>query len=72
LACGFRPAAEGERFLFGRRWVERMVSGVPDRALQAALQGVVVARGQAYPQSLDQALHAAAHTHLLRREPEAA
>jgi tetratricopeptide (TPR) repeat protein len=46
--------------------------GYPDRALQAALQAVVVARSQGYPQSVDQALHAVAHTHLLRREPEAA
>ena len=43
----------------------------PDRALQAALEGVAVARGQGYPQSVDQAIHTAAHTHLLRREPEA-
>jgi len=43
----------------------------PDRALQAALEGVAMARGQGYPQSVDQAIHTAAHTHLLRREPEA-
>jgi class 3 adenylate cyclase len=46
--------------------------GYPERALRAALQAVAVARSQGYPQSVDQALHAAAHTHLLRGEPEAA
>jgi predicted ATPase len=46
--------------------------GYPDQALQAALQGVTLARSQGYPQSVDQALHAVAHTHLLRREPDAA
>jgi class 3 adenylate cyclase/tetratricopeptide (TPR) repeat protein len=46
--------------------------GYPDQALQAALQGVAVARSKGYPQTEDQALHSAAHTHLLRREPEAA
>jgi tetratricopeptide (TPR) repeat protein len=46
--------------------------GYPDRALQAALQGVALARSQGYPQSVDQALLAVAHTHLLRSEPDAA
>ena len=46
--------------------------GYPDRALQAALQAVALARSQGYPQSVDQALHAVAHTHLLRGEPDAA
>jgi class 3 adenylate cyclase/predicted ATPase len=46
--------------------------GYPDRALQAGRQAVAVARSQGYPQSVDQALQAVAHTHLLRREPEAA
>ena len=40
--------------------------GYPDQALQAALQGVAVARGKGYPQTVDQALQGAAHTHLLR------
>jgi predicted ATPase len=46
--------------------------GYPDQALQAALQAVALARSQGYPQSVDQALHAVAHTHLLRSEPDAA
>jgi class 3 adenylate cyclase/predicted ATPase len=46
--------------------------GYPDRALQAGRHAVAVARSQGYPQSVDQALQAVAHTHLLRREPEAA
>jgi predicted ATPase len=33
----------------------------PDQALQAALQGVTLARSQGYPQSVDQALHGVAH-----------
>jgi predicted ATPase/class 3 adenylate cyclase len=46
--------------------------GYPDRALRAAVQGVKVARELNHPQTLDQSLASAAHTHLLRREAEIA
>jgi predicted ATPase len=61
-----------ESFCLGIAGWNEWFLGYPDRALQAALQGVAAARRQGYPQTVDQALHSAAHTHLLRREPEAA
>jgi class 3 adenylate cyclase/predicted ATPase len=61
-----------ESFCLGIAGWNEWFLGYPDRALQAALQSVAVARSQGYPQTVDQALHSAAHTHLLRREPEAA
>jgi tetratricopeptide (TPR) repeat protein len=61
-----------ESFCLGIAGWNEWFLGYPDRALQAALHAGAGARSQGYPQTVDQALHSAAHTHLLRREPEAA